>query len=133
MLAWLLEATVIIDIAEAGDTVAFERWQSLIGGLDLGIIGIAVGIAAIAINETGPTGRTTPAWAAWVAVLAGIVGVISWLVAIGLGIEAAGLGWLVATIVMVLWALWFGIALVRSVDGSRTDPIEQELYEKEVP
>lgn len=126
MFGWLLEATVIIDAVGADDAVAFERWQALIQGLDLGFFATALGVVAIAITEARADAHIIPPWAAWIGAVAAVLVTITGFLALGLGIAAAGPGWLVSSIVLGLWALWFGIGLMRSGDDTWTDRLEHE-------
>lgn len=111
----IAEATVITAAAVAGDTATFEAWQLYVEGRALGFGFLAIAIAVIAGNEARNTRSVTPEWAAWIGALAGIAAFVGFVV-IGqwLGLPVGGFIWLVSTVVMSLWTLWFGIALIRA-------------------
>ncbi|WP_137286998.1 hypothetical protein [Halorussus salinisoli] len=112
------EATVITEAAVAGDTATFEAWQLFAEGKAVGFGFLAVAIAVIAGNEARSTRSVTPVWASWIGAVAGLVAFVGFVVlGLLLGIAVGGLIWLASTIVMSLWTLWFGIALVRSDDS----------------
>lgn len=65
------------------------------------------------------THSATPACAAWVGSIAGMLAFVGFVVlGLWLGLAVGALIWLVTTIVMSLWTLWFGLALTRSADPS---------------
>ena len=123
------EATVITAAAVAGDTATFEAWQLYAEGRAVGFGFLALAIAVIAGNEARSPRSVTPAWAAWIGATAGTVAFVGFVVlGLWLGLATGGLIWLVSTIVMSLWTLWFGIALTRSDDlvstsGVHTDSV----------
>lgn len=118
------EATVITEAAVAGDTATFEAWQLFAEGKAIGFGFLALAVAAIAGNEARSTRSVTPAWAAWIGSVAAIVAFVGFVVlGLLLGIALGGLVWVVSTIVMSLWTLWFGVALGRS-DDSRVQPAD---------
>lgn len=118
------EATVITEAAVAGDTATFEAWQLFAEGNAVGFGFLALAVAVIAGNEARSTRSLTPVWAAWIGAVAGVVAFVGFVVlGLLLGIAAAGRLWLAATIVMSIWTLSFGVALVRS-DGSQVQPTD---------
>lgn len=121
------EATVITVAAVAGDRATFEAWQLYVEGRAVGFGFLALAIAVIAGNEARSTRSVTPAWAAWIGATAGTVA-FGGFVVLGLwfGLAVGGLIWLVSTIVMSLWTLWFGIALTRSDDIVSTSGVKTE-------
>lgn len=63
-------------------------------------------------------------WASWIGTVAGMVTFVGFVIlGVLLGIAVGGLIWLGSTIVMNLWTLWFGVALVQS-DGSHIQLME---------
>ncbi|WP_396612139.1 hypothetical protein ACH9L7_02305 [Haloferax sp. S1W] len=113
MTAAVAEATVVADLAAAGNAEAFEAWEVFAEGMVTGFAFLALGIAVIAGNEARTAERATPMWAAWIAVLAGVLAFVGFAMGMWLGIAIGGLVWLVSAIVMTLWTLWFGVALLR--------------------
>lgn len=112
------EATVITEAAVAGDTATFEAWHLFAEGKALGFGFLALAVTVIAGNEARSTRAVTPVWASWIGAVAGIAAFVGFVV-LGalLGIALGGLVWVASTIVMSLWILWFGVALVRSDDS----------------
>lgn len=112
------EATVITEAAVAGDTATFEAWQRFAEGKAVGFGFLAIAIAVIAGDEARSTHSVTPPWAAWIGAVAGIVAFVGFVVlGLLLGIAVGGPIWLVSTIVMSLWTLWFGVAMMKSADS----------------
>lgn len=119
------EATVITEAAVAGDTVTFEAWQHFAEGWAAAGFGfVAIAVAVIAGNEARSARSVTPAWASWIGAIAGIVAFVGFVVlAVLLGIAIGGLIWLVSSLILSGWILWFGIGLVRA-DESHVQLIE---------
>lgn len=122
--AALAEATVVTAFAVDGDLAAFETWQLFAEANALAFVVLAAAVAVIAGHEARGDVDTTPAWAAWLGSAAAAVAAAAYLLGVGLGVELAGPVWLVTTIVMSLWTLWFGAALSRSTDVAWT-PAEE--------
>jgi hypothetical protein len=55
-----------------------------------------------------------PVWAARVGVVAGLASFAGWALGRWFGVPFGNLLWVAASIVMSLWTLWFGVALMRS-------------------
>ena len=109
------EATVIATAAAAGDTATFEAWQIFAEGTALGFGFLVAAVAVIAVTEARSVRSITPAWAAWIGAIAAVVAFVAFVVlGLILGIAIGGPIWLISTIVVGLWTLWFGIGLVRS-------------------
>lgn len=112
------EATVITQAAVAGDTATFEAWQLFAEGKAIGFGFLAAAIAVIAGNEARSAQSVTSVWTSWIGAVAGVAAFVGFVVlGLLLGIALGGLVWVVSTIVMSLWTLWFGVALVRSDDS----------------
>ena len=107
------EATVVVEAATAGSTATFEAWELFAEGMSTGFAFLALAVAVIAGNEARTEARATPVWAAWVAALAGITAFLGFAMGMWLGIAIGGVVWVVSAIVMSLWTLWFGVALMR--------------------
>ena len=107
------EATVITQAAVAGDVATIEAWEVFAEALAMGVAFLALAVVAIAGNEARTVNAATPTWASWIAVLAGIVSFVGFVADMGLGIALGGVVWVVASIVLGLWTLWFGVALLR--------------------
>lgn len=122
--ASLTEATAITEAATAGNTPTFETWLTFADAHDFGFVALGIAIAAIAANEarTSSAPKTTATWAAWIGAVAGLVVVVAFVLGVGIGIAMAIPVWLVSLIVMLLWVMWFGAALVRSDGEVRHHP-----------
>ncbi len=109
----LAEATAIADAAALGRTEIFEAWWAFAASHGTGFAFLALAVAVIALNEAQQVQRATPRWAAWAG--AGVAGAsfLGWAAGMWFGIAAGNVVWVIATILMSLWTLWFGIGLAR--------------------
>ncbi|MER9662164.1 hypothetical protein [Mesorhizobium sp. M0159] len=112
-------ATVVSAAAAAGDTATFEAWWAFSEGKANGFMFLALAVAVIAGNEAQTTHRATPVWASYIAVVAGIGAFLGWPLGMWLGVTLGSFVWVVASLVMSLWTLWFGLGLARTVIGLR--------------
>lgn len=121
--AAVTEATVGTATAVGGDTATFETWQTFAQAFSMGFVPLALAIAVIAGNEARAAHETTPVWASWLGTVAAVVAVAGYVLGVGLGIALGGPLWLTASVVMGLWMLWFGVALMRpgAVDPTRSE------------
>jgi hypothetical protein len=85
-------------------------------GKATGIMFLALAVAVIAGNEAQTAHRATPAWASCIAVVAGIGAFLGWPLGMWFGITLGSFIWVVASLVMSLWTLWFGLGLARGRD-----------------
>jgi hypothetical protein len=113
------EATVVSAAAAVGDAATFEAWWAFSEGKATGFMFLALAVAVIAGNEAQTTHRATPAWASYIAVVAGIGAFLGWPVGMWFGITLGSVIWIVASLVMSLWTLWFGLGLARPETGLR--------------
>lgn len=107
------EATAITDAAVAGNRAMFEAWWQFAEGRATGFTFLALAVAVIAGNEARSPDRATPAWAASIAVVAGIASFAGWALGMWLGLPFGTPLWVVSSLVMCLWVLWFGTGLMR--------------------
>jgi hypothetical protein len=107
------EATVVTDAAVSGARETFEAWWAFAAGRANGFAFFALAIAVIAGNEARTTARATPAWSAWIAIVAGVLSFAGWGLGMWFGVGLGNLLWVASSIVMSLWILWFGVALMR--------------------
>jgi hypothetical protein len=136
--AWVVttavaEATVIADAAMANDRETFLAWERFAEGKAMGFLGVAAALALIAAGEATTLEPATPRWSSWAAVAAALVAFAGWTLGTVLGVDAGGVVWLVSTIVLSLWTLWFGLAVaLKKATGaaptaeSPTDPSAAE-------
>lgn len=113
--AAIAEATVVTQAAVAGDVAGFETWQLFAEAHATAFVALAAAFAVIAGSEARSAAAATPGWAAGVAALAAIVAAGAYSAGVGFGVGVAGPVWLVSTIVLGLWSVWFGVGLARSV------------------
>ena len=112
------EATVVAGAAAAGDTGQFEAWWAFSEGKANGFMFLALAVASIAGNEARSAGAATPTWAAWIAVLAGIASFVAWPLGMWFEVGLGSILWVLSSLVMSAWMLWFGLGLLRLRLGS---------------
>lgn len=108
------ETTVVADAALSGSTETFEAWWAFSEGKASGFALLALAVTAIAGNEARASMGATPTWSAWTAVIAGVGSFSGWALGMWFGLRLGGLLWVVASIVMSAWTLWFGVVLMRT-------------------
>lgn len=113
------EATVLAAAAVAGNQPVFEAWWRFAEGKANGFAFLALAVAVIAANEARLPRAASPAWASWLATVAGVAAFAGWVVGAWLRIGAGSLVWVVCSLVMCLWLLWFGVGLLRADPGAR--------------
>ncbi len=110
------EATAVTDAVHSGNAEMFAAWWAFAEGKATGFAFLALAVAVIAGNEAQSNKGATPSWAAWTAVVAGVASFTGWAVGMWFGISLGSLLWLVTSILMSVWIVWFGVALTRSPD-----------------
>ncbi|MGH9894365.1 MAG: hypothetical protein ACREA0_20750, partial [bacterium] len=108
------EATVVSDAARSGNREMFEAWWAFAEGKATGFAFFALAVAVIAGNEARSSERATLAWSAWIGMAAGVASFAGWGLGMWFGVGLGNLLWVASSIVMSLWTLWFGAALMRS-------------------
>jgi hypothetical protein len=111
------EATVVSDAARSGNREMFEAWWAFAEGKANGFSFLALAVALIAGNEAQSGEGAIPAWSAWTATVAGVVSFTGWALAMWFGVGLASVIWVIASILMSAWGVWFGVALARSPRG----------------
>jgi hypothetical protein len=114
------ETTVIADAAAANDTATFGVWWAYGEGNANGFMFLCLAVAVIAGSEVRSEHPATPSWASLVGVVAGIGAFLGWPLGMWFGVGLGAPLWLVASVVMCLWLLWFGIGLLRTGFASAT-------------
>lgn len=110
----IAEATAVAGAAVSGDEAMFRAWWKFSEGEAGGFVFLALAVALIAGHEARGAQPATPAWAAGIAVVAGIGSFAGWAVGMWFDIPVGNLVWVVSSLVMCLWLLWFGTALART-------------------
>lgn len=108
------EATAVTDAAAAGDTAMFEAWWAFSEGKATGVMFLSLAVAVIAGNESRAGRGAVPDWASWIGAVAGVGAFLGWPLGMWFGVALGSLFWVVASIVMSLWTLWFGLGLART-------------------
>ncbi len=110
----VVEATVVTNAAVAGSKEMFEAWWAFAEGKASGIAFFALAVAVIAGNEAQSSERAVPAWSAWIAMVSGVASFSGWALGRWFGVDFGNLLWVASSVIMSLWTLWFGFALMRS-------------------
>lgn len=110
----VVEATVVTNAAVAGAKEMFEAWWAFAEGKASGIAFFALAVAVISGNETQSSERAVPAWSAWIAMVSGVASFAGWALGRWFGIDFGNLLWVASSVLMSVWTLWFGFALMRS-------------------
>jgi hypothetical protein len=115
------EATVIADLAAAGDSGRFEAWWSFAEGHGNGFSVLAVSVAVIAWNEMRRgSQRLVPRWSAVVGAGAGIASFAGWVLGVWLNIGPGNVLWVIASVTMCLWLAWLGTAMASTTQAPKT-------------
>ena len=113
----LAEATAVTAAAIGGRRESFEFWWAFAEGKATGFAFVALAVAVIAWAELRSPDPATPRWAAGVGAVAGVASFAGWSLGMWLNVAVGSLLWVVASMVMSAWTLWFGLRLVMR--GSR--------------
>ncbi len=108
------EATVIANAAAAGSREMFEAWWAFAEGKASGVAFFALAVAVISGNEAQSSERVVPAWSAWTGMASGIGAFAGWASGRWFGVEFGNLLWVGSIVLMSVWTLWFGFALMRT-------------------
>jgi hypothetical protein len=115
------EATVIADLAAAGDSGRFEAWWSFAEGNGNGFSVLAVSVAVIAWNEMRRgSQRLVPRWSAVAGAGAGIASFAGWVLGVWLNIGPGNVLWVIASVTMCLWLAWLGTAMASTTQAPKT-------------
>lgn len=108
------ETTVVANAAVSGSNETFEAWWAFAEGKGNGFAFLALAIAGIAGSEARSPDGATPTWSAWTGMVAGVASFVCWALGMWFGIGIANLLWVISSIVMSAWTLWFGVVLMRT-------------------
>jgi hypothetical protein len=78
---------------------------------------MALAFTVIAAGELRAAEAATPHWAASVAGLAGAASFAGWVLGSWLDVAFGALIWVVGSVVMCLWLVWFGLSMARIEPG----------------
>lgn len=107
------EATVVVEAVASGSKETFEAWWAFAEGKAHGFAFMALAVAVVAGNEARSPEGTTPVWSAWIALVAGVASFVGWALGMWFEVAIGSLLWVIASLVMSVWTLWFGVALSR--------------------
>ena len=107
------EATVMMNAALAGDEQTFLAWWAFAEAKATGFAFLALAVAVIASHEARASAGALPAWSAWAATVAGVASFAGWALGMWFDVGFGSLLWLVASLAMSGWTLWFGVVLTR--------------------
>ncbi len=110
----VVEATVVTNAAIAGDMAIFEAWWAFAEAKASGVAFFALAVAVISGTEAQDSERAVPAWSAWMAMVAAVASFSGWALGRWLGVDFGNLLWVASSVLMGVWTLWFGFALMRS-------------------
>jgi hypothetical protein len=108
------EATVVTNTAVSGSKEMFEAWWAFAEGKANGFAFLALAVAVIAGNEARSSEGVTPKWSAWTAMIAGGASFSGWALGMWFGVGTGNLLWVVSSLLMNVWTLWFGVVLMNS-------------------
>jgi hypothetical protein len=108
------EATAVTNAAVTGAKEMFEAWWAFAEGKASGIAFLALAVAVISGTEAQSSERAVPAWSAWIAMVSGIASFAGWALGRWFGIDFGNLLWVASSVLMSVWTLWFGFALMHS-------------------
>lgn len=111
------EATVIYSAAITGNRAVYDSWWMFAEGNANGFAAMALAFAFIAANEARTEGSVTPFWASSVAAVAGLASFAGWVLGMWLGLPFGSPIWVVGSIAMCLWLVWFGLSLALAEVG----------------
>jgi hypothetical protein len=109
----IAEATVIFEAAISGNRALFEAWLMFAEGMANGFAAMALAFTVIAASEAR-TAEAMPVWTSWIAATAGAASFAGWVLGSWLDVAIGGAVWVVSSLVMCLWLMWFGLALART-------------------
>jgi hypothetical protein len=108
------EATAVTNAAVSGAKEMFEAWWAFAEGKATGIAFLALAVAVISGNEAQSSERAVPAWSAWIAMVSGVASFAGWALGRWFGVDFGNLLWVASSVLMSVWTLCFGFALMRS-------------------
>jgi hypothetical protein len=108
------EATAVTNAAVTGAKEMFEAWWAFAEGKASGIAFLALAVAVISGTEAQSSERAVPAWSAWIAMVSGVASFAGWALGRWFGIDFGNLLWVASSVLMSVWTMWFGFALMRS-------------------
>ena len=108
------EATAVTNAAVTGAKEMFEAWWAFAEGKASGIAFLALAVAVISGAEAQSSERAVPAWSAWIAMVSGVASFGGWALGRWFGVDFGNLLWVASSVLISVWTLWFGFALMRS-------------------
>jgi hypothetical protein len=112
------EATVVANAARFGNREVFEAWWAFAEGKATGFSFLALAMAVIAANDARSAEPATSVWSARTGMVAGVGSFTGWALGMWFGIGLGNILWVLASILVSAWGVWFGVALARSPVGA---------------
>ena len=110
----VVEATVVTNAAVSGATEMFEAWWAFAEGKASGFAFLALAVAVISGNEAQSSERAVPVWSARIAMVSGLASFAGWALGRWFKVDFGNLLWVASSVLMSVWTLWLGSALMRS-------------------
>jgi hypothetical protein len=107
------EATAVTNAAVTGAKEMFEAWWAFAEGKATGFAFLALAVAVISGAEAQSSERVVPVWSAWIGVVSGMASFAGWALGRWFGVDFGNLLWVVSSVLMNVWTLWFGFALMH--------------------
>ena len=111
------EAAVVAEAAHAGDQATFDIWWAFSSGMANGFVALAIATGFIALAVARADEPEMPFWAASLGAAAGFLSALGWTLGEHMGVWIGGPIWLISTLVMCLWLVWFGVTGLRHVQS----------------
>jgi hypothetical protein len=105
------EASVLAAAAETGDTAAFFAWGAFAGGMGNGFWALALATALIAFSDARADDARLPRWASIAGTAFGVLSATGWTLGEQLGIGIGGPIWLISSLAMCVWLVWYGVSI----------------------
>ena len=110
----VVEATVVTNAAVSGAKEMFEAWWAFAEGKASGFAFLALAVAVISGNEAQSSERAVPVWSARIAMVSGLASFAGWALGRWFEVDFGNLLWVASSVLMSVWTLWLGSALMRS-------------------
>ena len=107
------EATAVTRAVTDGNRAIFEAWWAFAEGKATGFAFVALALAMIAVADARSADGLTPRWSAGFGAMAGVASFAGWALGMWLGVRPGSVLWVVASVLMSVWTLAFGLGLRR--------------------
>lgn len=108
------EATAVTTAALAGDQAAFTAWWNFSSGKANGFMGLACAVVLIALAESRQTATSMPRMVSLAGAAAAAGSAVGWVLNMWIGVAIGGPIWLISSLLMCVWLVWFGRTLASA-------------------